>query len=282
MPRCLEAKELPLHQAGTAKATRLVKIVALVGAMTLSTCGAATAQQSSPAQDDTALAVNLSQQGQNEEAIRLLRGVVKRRKEYLAAWHYLALALEKTGDIKEASKAHENAAKLGDDLLTSRLNESSNKDEAIKAAGLIRNQLEAAANSGERFVALNPKLSGSREEEWEVRNYSLRGFANIETNPEIAAVVSSSQASRKPRVLSKPDGVYTEKARDNRTKGTVVLKAVFNLNGRVIRIHAVEGLPDGLTESAIQAARRLRFTPARKDGKPISVYVQLEYTFNTF
>ena len=36
----------------------------------------------------------------------------------------------------------------------------------------------------------------------------------------------------------------------------------------------------GLTERAIEAAKRIKFTPAMKDGKPVSVWMQLEYNFS--
>ena len=90
-------------------------------------------QQQSPAPappaDETARAISLYQQGQNEEAIASLRGLVKRNKNDLRAWHYLGLALEKKGDAKEARKAHEKAAKLGDQLLDNQLNQASSKEE---------------------------------------------------------------------------------------------------------------------------------------------------------
>jgi hypothetical protein len=42
----------------------------------------------------------------------------------------------------------------------------------------------------------------------------------------------------------------------------------------------VETLPYGMTEAAIESAKQIRFTPAMKDGKPISSLVTIEYEFN--
>ncbi|MBA3323229.1 MAG: energy transducer TonB, partial [Pyrinomonadaceae bacterium] len=39
---------------------------------------------------------------------------------------------------------------------------------------------------------------------------------------------------------------------------------------------------DGLTEKAIEAARRITFTPAEKDGRPVSQYITLVYNFNIY
>jgi outer membrane biosynthesis protein TonB len=44
----------------------------------------------------------------------------------------------------------------------------------------------------------------------------------------------------------------------------------------------VSRLPDGLTEKAIEAARRISFTPAEKDGRKVSQYVTIEYNFNIY
>lgn len=95
-------------------------------------------------------------------------------------------------------------------------------------------------------------------------------------------VFSGKEVSSKARVLSKPEPQYTEDARKNQVTGTVVLRAVFTSGGQVSNIRAVSGLPYGLTERAIAAARQIRFTPATKDGHAVSMYIQLEYNFNLY
>jgi TonB family protein len=84
------------------------------------------------------------------------------------------------------------------------------------------------------------------------------------------------------RVLSKPEPSYTESARKNQITGTVVLRAVFSSSGSVTNISTIRGLPDGLTERAITAAKQIRFVPAQKDGRPVSMWMQLEYNFNLY
>ena len=84
----------------------------------------------------------------------------------------------------------------------------------------------------------------------------------------------------KARLLKFPQPQYTEDARKNGISGVVVLKAVFAKNGEVQYIRVVAGLPYGLSEQAIIAARQIKFTPAMKGGKPVSMWMQLEYNFN--
>jgi TonB family protein len=95
-------------------------------------------------------------------------------------------------------------------------------------------------------------------------------------------VFSSGEVERKVEILSKPEPTYTAEARQNQINGTVVLRAVFSASGDVTDIHAVSGLPDGLTERAIAAAKQIKFVPAMKDGRPVSVSMQLQYNFNLY
>ena len=84
------------------------------------------------------------------------------------------------------------------------------------------------------------------------------------------------------RVLSKPEPQYTEDARRNQVTGTVVLRVIFASSGEVMQIRAVRTLPFGLTERAMAAARQIRFEPAKRDGRAVSVSMQLEYNFNLY
>jgi TonB family protein len=86
----------------------------------------------------------------------------------------------------------------------------------------------------------------------------------------------------KARITSKPEPQYTEEARKNQISGTVTLRAVLSASGQVTNIRAVSRLPFGLTEKAIAAASRIQFTPAQKDGRAVSQYVQIEYNFNLY
>ncbi len=92
-------------------------------------------------------------------------------------------------------------------------------------------------------------------------------------------IVASKQADEKVRFLKKPEPSYTDEARKNKIAGTVILKVVFTSSGTVENIRVVRELPDGLTERAIEAAKKIKFVPAMKDGHPVSMWIQLEYNF---
>jgi TonB family protein len=92
---------------------------------------------------------------------------------------------------------------------------------------------------------------------------------------------AGSQVEQRARVF-KPEPQYTEEARRNQVTGTVMLRVIFSSNGDVAQIRAVRTLPFGLTERAITAARQIKFVPAIKGGRPVSVFMQLEYNFNLY
>jgi len=44
----------------------------------------------------------------------------------------------------------------------------------------------------------------------------------------------------------------------------------------------VSGLPHGLTRRAVDAARGITFQPAQIDGRPVSMWMELQYNFNLY
>ncbi len=84
------------------------------------------------------------------------------------------------------------------------------------------------------------------------------------------------------KIISKPRPGYTDAARQNNVQGTVILRVTFLASGQIGSISAVKGLPNGLTEQAIAAARRISFEPAKRDGVGQSITRQVEYTFSIY
>jgi len=95
-------------------------------------------------------------------------------------------------------------------------------------------------------------------------------------------VFGSRGVDTKAIILSQPKPSYTDVARQNQVQGVVVLRAVFSSTGYVTNISVIRGLPDGLTERAIDAAKQIKFTPAVKDGHVVSMSIQLEYNFSLY
>ena len=140
-----------------------------------------------------------------------------------------------------------------------------------------------------RFIAGGPDREGRAVEEFFSSIKLGKKTAGIEVSDGPGTPVrppytgeriyTGKEVDVKARLLNYPGPNYTEDARKNRISGVVVLKVVFAKNGEVQNIRVVAGLPYGLTERAIVAARKIKFTPAMKDGKPVSMWMQLEYNF---
>jgi TonB family protein len=102
------------------------------------------------------------------------------------------------------------------------------------------------------------------------------------TGIDYGKIFKPNEVEQKARILQKPSPEYTEEARKNQITGTVTLRMVFSSSGAVTNIRALSSLPFGLTEKAIAAARQIKFTPAMKDGRAVSQYIQVEYNFNIY
>jgi TonB family protein len=99
-------------------------------------------------------------------------------------------------------------------------------------------------------------------------------------NPE--PIIYSMSASLQPKIIHREKAVYTCKAKEEKIEGRVVLNVVFHESGRVTDIRVIKELPHGLTEQTIGTAYRIKFTPAMKDGKPVSVRGSLVYKFDLY
>ncbi len=65
-------------------------------------------------------------------------------------------------------------------------------------------------------------------------------------------------------------------------QGTVILRIQFLAIGKLGTIQVVKGMPFGASKKAIEAAERIRFLPAIKDGNAITVYKQVEFSFSIY
>jgi periplasmic protein TonB len=62
----------------------------------------------------------------------------------------------------------------------------------------------------------------------------------------------------------------------------VTLLATIDADGRTRNLVVVRSLGMGLDEKAIEAVRRWRFDPARKDGRPVAVQMNIIVNFHLF
>ncbi|HEX8776393.1 MAG TPA: TonB family protein [Pyrinomonadaceae bacterium] len=191
--------------------------------------------------------------------------------------HYTIAEASLRQDAPEkALEEAEKALKIKPDLLLALLTKG------MAHYGL--KQYEKAADSFFTLLLMSPNNVDA--EAWQIQLEHLRrSAARVKENQpstQEAPVLRPSQVTVKARLLSKPEPQYTEEARLAGVSGTVVLRAVFSSDGTVKNLFINRWLPFGLTTRAVQAAQRMRFSPATIDGRPVSQYIQIEYNFNLY
>jgi len=81
------------------------------------------------------------------------------------------------------------------------------------------------------------------------------------------------------RILNKPNPGYTAEARRLKIEGDVTLQVRFTAAGQVQVLRVVRGLGYGLDQLAQQAARRIEFKPATRDGRAVDEVTTIRVTF---
>lgn len=82
------------------------------------------------------------------------------------------------------------------------------------------------------------------------------------------------------RILSKPRAEYSNSARNSLIEGYVTTAVLFGASGRIETVLLLKGLEPGLDRNVLAAAQKIKFEPATKDGKPISVVKIIQYGFD--
>jgi TonB family protein len=134
----------------------------------------------------------------------------------------------------------------------------------------------------QEFTAQSAVMNGIGPDETARVNLLREKMRNPTGGLADRSAIQDVSASLKPTILYKVKASYTEDARRNRIEGEVVLNVVFAADGAIHSIRVVRGLPDGLTEKAIEAAKKTRFRPAIEKGVPVSVRGDLSFTFSLY
>ena len=80
-------------------------------------------------------------------------------------------------------------------------------------------------------------------------------------------------------ITFKPNPIYTQEARQLRLEGEILLEVMFGANGQLHVNRVVRGMGHGLDEAAMDAANRIRFKPAMRNGVPVDSTNIVHVTF---
>jgi len=130
--------------------------------------------------------------------------------------------------------------------------------------------------SGEAFVnSLIIKDSSGQKIEKDVTNA-------VNLFPDSASTPPADQTDHPITILYKPRAAYTDTARKANAVGKVSLKVTLLSNGSIGTVTPIAELKYGLTEQAIEAAKRIVFLPKRVKGVNMSVVMTVEYSFSIY
>ncbi len=82
-----------------------------------------------------------------------------------------------------------------------------------------------------------------------------------------------------PRILHVYLPQYTDKARNGGVEGELIVRALFQGDGKIKNVKVEKGLGHGLDQRAIDSVKRIGFLPAEFDGKEVDAYAQIIFNY---
>ncbi|MEK6283752.1 MAG: energy transducer TonB [Acidobacteriota bacterium] len=139
----------------------------------------------------------------------------------------------------------------------------------------LASRFSDAAATVEEIIKIDP----ANAEMWRERLETLRLYSQPISPPRQRTVFGQGEVQKRARVLDAPAAFYTDAARANGTRGEVRLRLVLAADGSVKNVFPIKSLHHGLTESAMTAARQIKFEPATRNEAPVSQFATFVYEF---
>lgn len=151
------------------------------------------------------------------------------------------------------------------------------------AVGSFESASQAAGEPVRKSIARSGGFSeASTEPSSVIRRASIASAAFGDTTVDRSAPARQVTAAARVtpvEIISKPKPAYTAEARAKNIEGEVLLDVQFNASGEVRILRVARGLGSGLDETAIAAARAIRFRPATRDGAEVDSTALLHIVF---
>lgn len=234
--------------------------------------------------DDIKQALITLNAGNTKEAIAAFKKITGVRPADGDAWHYLGLAYKQEGERGGARKAFRRAFELRSNralrsFYVPAKTEQEETKEILEMRGKhIAENIEATAESLVSLISVDPKAAPKFSTQLD----NLRALAEDYRNgkaTDVGLIYKVQDVDERVAITSKPEAGYTGEARQAGIGGIVKLRVLFAADGKVRFPVVLQGLGYGLDERAIRAALAIKFVPARKNGRAVSQYAQINYTF---
>ncbi len=143
-------------------------------------------------------------------------------------------------------------------------------------------QLEKIAEPPKAVKPATVPVAATNEAEIEQQTIEATTFQEVikRTEETDIPVVPFWKVEIKPQPIDIPVPKYPEMARNAGIEGQTVVEALVNTDGTVGEARVLKSSGNqSLDASAIEAAMRARFTPARQRDKPVRVWVSIPFRF---
>jgi TonB family protein len=208
------------------------------------------------------------------------RTAIRLNPSFVPAYDGLAVLLSMhSKSAAEAQRYMQKSTELDPGSVEVRIDESNmlmNMNRSKDAIGVLELALKLS-HTPEEVAAVENVLQTIRSYETERSKLQAR---NIELSRKSA---SSAPVGITPaRPTYEPQAEYTEKARVAKREGVCVLNLIVGTDGKPYNIVVAKRLGLGLDENAVEAVKKWRFEPARRNGTPILSRLSLNITFKVF
>ncbi len=82
-----------------------------------------------------------------------------------------------------------------------------------------------------------------------------------------------------PRIINIQLPEYTSKAREKNVEGELVIRALFQHDGKIRDLKVEKGLGHGLDQRAIDTVKKIGFSPAQVDRQEVDAWVEVVFNF---
>jgi len=128
--------------------------------------------------------------------------------------------------------------------------------------------------------ALDQRMMASMPEFWQL--YYQAAAAKTDFRPQDPSVLRQNTVDTKAAMLSTFEPASNEYAQSSGVAGMALYHAVVGPDGRVSEVAVARPIGFGLDENAVAAIQKAKFSPAIKDGKPVSVMLDLVVEFRIY
>ncbi len=230
------------------------------------------------AQTDREKGIERFNKGDFQGAVEILSQVVKSNENDIIALYNLGLAFEKLNQIKDAVRLFEKTIYFTNDIVSKAIEKTfggnineNNKETLSESLKKYTEELEIGYLSIQKFSELNPK--DSRKKQWQEKFTNIEAFA---PNSELAKTFSDKKRDTPMQITKKSS------PRGNGANGVIRARVLFMANGKIGSVILVNSLTKSSNESVLDAAKKIKFKPAMVNGKPISIWKLIEYSFRTY